>query len=193
MSQSPQIFFVYHPHYITFTALKWRRYRALTRQLDEWLLPEDGRLTPEHQAAVDEWCAEGVATVLFSALSLEAMGWHICVEWFGEEKASRSYERIGPAKRWISALSEKFNKTIPESDEAYVMLFELFKIRNSLVHRRSFEATVSTNIPNSLAYQPDWAEIAISALRSVPAAALSITGVCGFQHEVEMIERLLAE
>ncbi|CAN5467820.1 hypothetical protein BH09VER1_BH09VER1_26130 [soil metagenome] len=191
MSQpNSEIYVVYHPHYINYAALKWRRYCQLREGLE--ILPP-GPITPQRQEAVDEWCAEGTATILFCALALESMGYHICHEWFGEAVAVSRFGQCSPVRRWFEALHEKFGRTFDKQGEPYRLLKETFEIRNNLAHRKS-KSNQGPPIDAAMAvsFRPDWAEIAVKALRAVPAEALRITNNDGFRQESEMIDRLFA-
>ncbi len=188
MLEPAKAFLVFHPFYVEFAALKYRQYNDLFAQLQAQADLVTGEDFDRDEILKRQWYAEGVATILFCALSLEAMSYHFCHEWFGK-KAAKEEAWGSPADRWGRILQKKFGKTFKEDDEAYRILFRLFTIRNKLAHRKSLSHDELLDFSEAAVVRHEWVEDAVEALRTVPAASRDLTGDLLFQIEASFVDR----
>lgn len=85
----------------------------------------------------DDSATAGIETIVFSALTLEALVYDFGARNLGDEFAHRHLDKLDTPSKWVVTTQLVSGKEFPKSDHSYETMRRLFKTRNELVHAKS--------------------------------------------------------
>lgn len=127
---------IWNEHFATYSSAIFAIYYHHVHDLAIEEIFEDDTSTPEEKKY--EMRASGMISIVFAALSFEALINRIGIKSFNKNYFNKHLEKLDPLSKWIVIPKLLFGLSIHDKD-IYGKLQKLFSYRNKIVHTKSYK------------------------------------------------------